>query len=115
MLDPKQTKMELEARLTELKARAQRIGAHQHHTDRDIPKNWDDRLPYVENDALVDSLDEHTRREITMLEAAIGRIDGGSWGECTRCGGEISEVRLKALPEATLCIRCADHLDHHHT
>lgn len=50
-------------------------------------------------------------REKTFLEKihqALERIDEGTFGECFECGEEISEKRLEARPEATLCIRCKE-------
>lgn len=40
------------------------------------------------------------------LERAAGRIDHGVYGICTRCDGFIKKERLRALPEATLCLEC---------
>ena len=41
------------------------------------------------------------------VNAALDRIDAGTFGQCTQCGGPISEERLKAIPYAALCMRCA--------
>jgi DnaK suppressor protein len=113
MIDPKKTRAELEARLATLTARHERMEAHQHREGRDIPTDWDDRLNYVENDALVDTLDEHTVREIRMIRVAIERIDADTWTECSRCGGEIADARLHALPMTTVCTPCAESLESH--
>lgn len=40
------------------------------------------------------------------LDEAIRRIEDGVFGDCERCGDEISEARMKARPSATLCIGC---------
>ncbi|MCA9642273.1 MAG: TraR/DksA C4-type zinc finger protein [Polyangiaceae bacterium] len=50
-------------------------------------------------------------REKTFLEKiqkALERIDDGSFGDCEECGEPISEKRLEARPETTLCIRCKE-------
>ena len=50
-------------------------------------------------------------REKTFLEKiqkAIDKIDKGSFGTCEECEGEISQKRLEARPETTLCIRCKE-------
>jgi RNA polymerase-binding transcription factor len=36
----------------------------------------------------------------------VARIDAGSYGRCERCGQEIPEERLDAVPYATLCVTC---------
>jgi RNA polymerase-binding protein DksA len=41
------------------------------------------------------------------INAALARIDEGTFGDCTECGAAISETRLKAIPYAALCVRCA--------
>jgi DnaK suppressor protein len=44
---------------------------------------------------------EHVLEEI---EAALRRIDDGTFGTCEVCGAPIGEERLSAIPYATLCI-----------
>lgn len=43
---------------------------------------------------------------LKKIDEAISRIDGGSYGVCESCGGEISIKRLEARPVTTLCIEC---------
>ena len=40
------------------------------------------------------------------IDAAISRMDTGSYGYCERCGKKIAMARLEALPFAALCIEC---------
>jgi len=50
----------------------------------------------------------HTERSILdQINAALRRIDNGSFGGCTKCGGAIPEERLNALPYTPLCAHCA--------
>ena len=35
-------------------------------------------------------------------------MDRGEYGECVRCGEDINEKRLEAVPWATMCIRCQE-------
>lgn len=70
-----------------------------------------------------DSLDESTQeqgaatelrlrdREKNLLhdiEAAIGRIHEGSYGECDKCGDLIPPKRLMVYPTAKLCVSCKE-------
>ena len=48
------------------------------------------------------------RQMLDEIEQALGRIDEGLYGTCEDCGDDIPERRLKALPWARLCVRCAD-------
>jgi DnaK suppressor protein len=38
------------------------------------------------------------------IDAALARIDDGTYGTCVRCGKPIGEERLEARPWASLCI-----------
>ncbi len=49
-------------------------------------------------------LEENTEHVLAEIEAALGRIDEGTYGTCIRCGREIGAERLDAVPYATLCI-----------
>ena len=40
------------------------------------------------------------------VERALHRMDEGTYGRCERCGDEIDFARLKAVPQASLCMTC---------
>jgi DnaK suppressor protein len=44
---------------------------------------------------------------LDQIEAAIQRIDDGSYGQCEECGEQIPKTRLDAIPYAAECERCA--------
>ncbi|HVJ22771.1 MAG TPA: TraR/DksA C4-type zinc finger protein [Burkholderiales bacterium] len=44
--------------------------------------------------------------ELRDIEAALRRLDDGSYGVCTDCGVEIGFERLHAEPEAARCLDC---------
>lgn len=46
--------------------------------------------------------------ELQEIEAALARIDDGSYGICTDCGEEIGMARLKASPAARRCLPCQE-------
>lgn len=52
---------------------------------------------------------ERQRRteRIDHIEAALLRLEDGTWGICVDCGGKIAGARMQALPTATLCVDCA--------
>ena len=50
---------------------------------------------------------EAAERELDDLDAAIRRLEAGTYGVCQRCGQAIAPARLEARPDATLCIDCA--------
>ena len=53
------------------------------------------------------SLLGNEKNALDQIEAAIGRIEGGSYGRCETCGAPIPKARLKALPYAASCMQCA--------
>lgn len=57
--------------------------------------------------SLLEPRDEATRAELLELEAALARIEAGTWGRCERCDGAIGRDRLRALPEARFCLPCS--------
>lgn len=55
----------------------------------------------------VAALLEQTRQQLIDIDAALRRLDDGTYGRCARCGQPIAPARLAARPTATMCIRCA--------
>jgi RNA polymerase-binding protein DksA len=52
------------------------------------------------------SLEENEERLLEAIDAALTRIDDGTYGICSACGQPIGEERLEALPWTTQCIDC---------
>ena len=46
------------------------------------------------------------RRAAADLEAALRRVEAGTYGVCERCDQPIARARLDALPHARLCAPC---------
>jgi DnaK suppressor protein len=42
------------------------------------------------------------------IQQALARMDGGSFGVCEECEEPIGIARLRARPEASLCIACKE-------
>ncbi|MGL6279700.1 MAG: TraR/DksA family transcriptional regulator [Gaiella sp.] len=55
---------------------------------------------------LDESLEENAVAIAAAIDAALARIDAGTYGSCTSCGEPIPEERLDAVPYATLCVAC---------
>jgi DnaK suppressor protein len=49
-------------------------------------------------------LGENAEHLLQEIEAALRRIEDGTYGVCRRCGRPIDAARLEAVPYATLCI-----------
>jgi DnaK suppressor protein len=52
------------------------------------------------------TLEENSGEVLHQIEAALRRIDEGTYGICTNCGTQIPSERLEAYPWASLCIDC---------
>ncbi|MDK3256823.1 TraR/DksA family transcriptional regulator [Blastococcus capsensis] len=46
------------------------------------------------------------QRQIEEIDAALTRLDGGTYGRCTGCGAVIPEERLELRPFASTCVSC---------
>ena len=52
------------------------------------------------------TLGENSGEVLAQIDAALKRIDEGTYGTCVSCGGEIAPARLEAYAWASLCIDC---------
>ena len=52
------------------------------------------------------TLEENSEHVLSGIDEALERIENGTFGACSRCGKQIAEDRLEALPYATRCIDC---------
>jgi RNA polymerase-binding protein DksA len=49
-------------------------------------------------------LQEGATRQLEQIDAALARIEAGTYGTCTACGKPVAAERLRAVPWAILCI-----------
>jgi DnaK suppressor protein len=54
------------------------------------------------------SLSDVERETLVLVEEALARVDGTSFGICTNCGVTIGEKRLQAIPWTPFCIDCQE-------
>jgi DnaK suppressor protein len=52
--------------------------------------------------------------ELRDIDLALQRMDGGEYGECEQCGGDIDYARLEVQPTATRCIDCQSQYEKTH-
>lgn len=82
-------------------------------SDDDRTRLYADRVHDVEDESVADLLVDvglaeidRDLEELREVEAALGRIEQGSYGTCATCDGPIGEDRLHASPAALRCIAC---------
>jgi DnaK suppressor protein len=57
------------------------------------------------------TLGENSEQMLADIDAALRRIDDGTYGICVNCGEQIPVQRLEAYPAASLCIDCKRHAE----
>lgn len=57
--------------------------------------------------AQVGALQRLAEQQSAEAEAALARLDAGTYGTCETCGAPVGEARLAARPTARQCITCA--------
>jgi RNA polymerase-binding transcription factor DksA len=55
----------------------------------------------------VGALVAQARAHLEEVDAALARVERGTYGVCESCGGPIAPARLEARPVARTCITCA--------
>lgn len=88
--------------------RLQRIEADRRRIAHALPADFADQATEAENDEVLDRLSESACAELDQISRALEDLDRGHYGTCERCGSPIGAARLRALPAATTCARCAD-------
>lgn len=101
-------KEELERLKQELTRRLERYEAHQHREDGKLEADFSEQAVQRQNDEVVDSLESEVRVELRHVIHALDRLEEGEGDVCERCGDTINPERLKILPWASLCVRCAE-------
>lgn len=51
-------------------------------------------------------LAESLKGQLDAIDAALVRIEEGTYGTCASCGNEIPAARLEARPESVYCVDC---------
>ena len=80
---------------------AEQISVEKTEDDSDLARiNHNKDILYHQNES-----DFHRLR---FIEEALKALDRGQYGDCVRCGEDIDDKRLIAVPWANLCIRCQE-------
>ncbi len=103
MVDISKIRDQLKDRLETLN---QRIGGIEGDLRTAPSANWADQATETQGDRVLDNVEGSALIEAQQIHAAIGRIDDGTYGECSTCGKAIGEKRLQALPYAIQCMDC---------
>lgn len=107
VVDIETARTRLQERLAELDRSADTLVGEDAGTDVDLshvhqhPGDQGTEVADFERETAVIEAAQNDRVEI---EAALARIDAGTFGRCIDCGKEIPEGRLEIKPEASRCL-----------
>lgn len=105
MKDTTAFKQLIETRIAELRTR---LSAVETALDEPTTADLNDQAIELEDDEVLESVGRAGLQEMAHLEQALGRIEKGTYGVCHKCGEDISEARLNAVPYALLCRDCVN-------
>jgi DnaK suppressor protein len=99
-------KKQLIEKQRQLVAEVGRTVSYGKDTEDDAIKDLGDQANTAYTREFFFELGNGDRRMLRDVVSALGKIDDGSFGSCERCGEDIAEKRLEALPFARYCITC---------
>jgi len=102
--DTTEIRSRLEARLRALQERLAEIQETLREPEDD---DLAEQAIELDDDEVLERLSRAGRDEALLIRAALKRIDDDAYGKCVSCGKVIGKRRLRALPEASTCLRCA--------
>lgn len=79
-----------------------------HFSEREL----DARAQMASERDLEFTFDARENAELDAIDAALKRIEDGTYGVCIDCGADIPAARLHAAPETPRCLACQDKLEH---
>lgn len=110
--------MDARARLTDLReevvARLDDIRATLDELIRDRAGSNDDDehdpegVPLSAEWSRLSGLADAAQAELEQVDAALARVDDGTYGVCAGCGKKIPQGRLQIRPFAEYCVACAE-------
>jgi DnaK suppressor protein len=74
-------------------------------TQNDIGDSVDEASRSIERELLFE-LSDNERTTLDQIEAALRKMDKGTYGLCESCQKPVAKARLDALPFARYCINC---------
>ncbi len=96
----------LEQERSDLRARLAEMGLLS-GGELSFDQNFADSSQVTAERGEVEALAGNLRESLTDVEAALVKLDNGTFGVCEGCGQPIAPDRLEAKPAAKLCMECA--------
>ncbi len=103
-----QFKDRLESQREEAFRLLHRVGDESRSLDSDVPQDSGDQSINTVSKEFLFQQGSQRRGMVRRIEAALIRIERGTFGVCAECNEEISVRRLEALPWTDLCLHCQE-------
>ena len=103
-MDINERRKQIKDRIAELSAYLRKIGDD---LEQPLPADLEDQAIDLEDDEVLQRLSAAHSQELRLLNNALNRIAKGDYGICAKCGEDISQARLDAVPHAVICRNCA--------
>ncbi|MFW2176492.1 MULTISPECIES: TraR/DksA family transcriptional regulator [unclassified Moraxella] len=105
MIDIKQAEQKLLALKAEYQERIEKIEHHFKHPEQDMTQDWDDQAVVAEQNEMRKSLLVEAQHSLELVNAALRRIENGTYGIDIETGEEIDPKRLEIIPYATTNVK----------
>jgi DnaK suppressor protein len=104
----KQYRKQLVDKRAELLARVQEARSSEHSQEKEGAPDLGDRALETMSRDLLYQLSIGERDIVRRIDAALERLEAGTYGTCVHCGETVQKGRLHAVPWARHCIDCQE-------
>ncbi len=109
-----QRRAEIESEVERMAAELRAIGIDQEEERGGLGNHLaDDGSNVMEAERLTTISGDFTEI-VSQIDAALERMDNGTYGTCQRCGKPVNRERLEAFPYVAYCIDCQTILEREH-
>lgn len=104
--------LEARRRLLQRRKSVEKLARELHEDDLQLHRAPDgddviDLAALREPQPVLQKLRDSRRDELAEIDAALRRLEQGTYGSCASCGRAIGKQRLRALPTARACFACS--------
>jgi RNA polymerase-binding transcription factor DksA len=75
-------------------------------SDTDVEDGFGEGAGMVVDRDRDQALHANAQAALVDIEAALARLESGTYGRCASCGEQIPPARLEAIPAAKVCVSC---------
>jgi RNA polymerase-binding transcription factor len=104
-------KQQLEAELGHMRSELLELSIDQEDERGGVGNHFADDGSSLGEQERISIIGDDFQEQIRQIDAALSRLDDGTYGICRRCGNPIAPERLEALPFVAYCINCQAYLE----